>query len=63
MLIRLCKKADGSIDHAVGGCGKLAQKEYKGKHDNLGKIKHWNIARKCDFEAEGKWYKHEPEVF
>ena len=36
-LCRLCKKADGSIDHVVSGCSKLAQKEYKRKHDNLGK--------------------------
>ena len=31
------KKADESIDHVVSGCSKLAQKEYKRRHDNLGK--------------------------
>ena len=25
------------------GCGKLAQKEYKRRHDNLGKIVHWKL--------------------
>ena len=43
MLCRMCKKADESTDHFVSGCRKLAQKEYKGRHDNLGKIVHWNL--------------------
>ena len=50
-LCRLCKKADESIDHVVGGCSKLAQEEYKRRQDNLDKIVHWKLARKCNFEA------------
>ena len=42
------------------GCSKLAQ-EYKREHDNLGKIVHWKLARKCNFEAGDKQYEHEPE--
>ena len=37
---RLCKKDDESIDHVVSGCSKLAQKEYKRRHENLGKTVH-----------------------
>ena len=48
-LCRLRKKADE--DHVVSGCSKLAQKEYKKRHDNLSKIVHWKLARKCNFEA------------
>ena len=40
-------------------CGKLAQTEYKKRDDNLGKIVHWKLARKCDFEAGDKWHEHE----
>ena len=32
-LCRLYKKADESIDHVVSGCNKLAQKEYKRRHE------------------------------
>ena len=39
-LCRLYKKADQSIDHVVSSCSKLTQKEYKRRHDNLGKIVH-----------------------
>ena len=60
-LCRMCRKVDESIDHIVNGCCKLAQKEYKRSHDNLGKILHWKLARKCNFEAGDKCYEHEPE--
>ena len=60
-LFRLCKNADESIDHAVSGYSKLAQKEYKRRHDNSGKIVHWKLTRKCNFEAGDKWYEHERE--
>ena len=33
----VCRKVDESIDHIVSGCSKLAQKEYKRRHDNLEK--------------------------
>ena len=36
-LCRVCGKVNESIDHTVSGCSKLAQKEYKRRHDNLGK--------------------------
>ena len=50
-LCRVCRKVDESIDHIVSGCSKLAQKEYKRRHDNLGKIIHWKLSRKCNFVA------------
>ena len=60
-LCRICRKVDESIDHIVSGCSKLSQKECRRSHDNLGKIVHWKLARKFNFEAEDKWYEHEPE--
>ena len=60
-LCRVCTKVDGSIDQIFSGCSKLVQKEYKRRHDNLGKIVDWKLARKCNFEAGDKWYEHEAE--
>ena len=57
----MCRKVDETIDHIASGCSKLAQKEYKSRHNNLGKIVHGKLARKCNFEAGDKWYEHEPE--
>ena len=48
-LCRVRRKVDESIDDIVSGCSKLAQKEYKRRHDNLGKMVHWKLARKCNF--------------
>ena len=57
----MCRKVDESIDHIVSCYSKLVEKEYKRRHDNLGKIVHCKLARKCNFEAGDKWYEHEPE--
>ena len=48
-LCRVYRKIDGSIDHIVSGCSKLALKEFKRRHDNLRKIANWKFARKCNF--------------
>ena len=50
-LCRVFRKVDETIDHIVSGKSKFAQKEYKRKHDNLGKLVHQKLARKCNFEA------------
>ena len=57
----MCRKVDENIDHIVSGCSKPVQKEYKRRHDNLRKIVHWKLGRKCNFEARDKWYEHVPE--
>ena len=61
LLCGVCRKVDEGIDNIVIGCRKFLQKEYKRRRDNLGKIVHWKLARKCTFEAGNKWYEHEPE--
>ena len=53
-LCRVCRNVDKIIDHIVSGYIKLAQKKYKRRHDNLGKIVHWKLTRKCNFEAGDK---------
>ena len=60
-LCRMCRKVDESIDHIVSGCSKLAQKEHKRRHNNLGKIVYWKLTSKCNFEAGDKWYEHKSE--
>ena len=34
-LCRMCTKADETVNHIVSECSKLAQAEYKGRHDKL----------------------------
>ena len=55
-LCRMCGEKDESMGHLVGECSKLAQAEYKHRHDNVARMMHWNIAH-----SYGKWYEHKPE--
>ena len=53
----MCRKVDESIDHVVSVCSKLAQKEYKRRHDNLAKIVHWKLARNAVSRSRNNYQK------
>ena len=44
----------------ISECSKLAQKEYKTRHDRIGKVVHWEMCRKFQFDYTNKWYMHNP---
>ena len=60
-MCRLCEKKGESVQHITGGCEKLAQKEYKRRHDNVAKKVHWDTCKKNRLEHSEKWYEHPPE--
>ena len=39
---RMCKQNNETISHIVSGCPKLAQMEYKKRHDNVARAVHWD---------------------
>ena len=55
---RLCGDRDETINHVISECSKLAQKEYKARHDRVGKVIHWEMCRKFQFDHTNKWYMH-----
>ena len=55
---RLCGDRDETIKHIISECSKLAQKEYKSRHDWVGKMIHWEIYREFQFDYTNKWYMH-----
>ena len=57
---RLCGDRDETINHIISECKKLAQKEYKARHDWVGKVIHWEMCRKFQFDHTNKWYMHNP---
>ena len=57
----MCRKVDESINHIVSECPKLAQKEYKRRHDWVGKKIHWEVCKEEGFIVNEKWYEHVPE--
>ena len=56
---RLCDDRDETIYH-ISECSKLEQKEYKTRHDWVGKVIHWEICKKFKFDHTNKWYMHSP---
>ena len=49
------------INHIISKCSKLAQKEYKTRHDWVGKVIHWELCKKLKFDHATYWYMHKPE--
>ena len=57
---RLCSDRDETINHIISECSKLAQKEYKARHDWVAKVIHWEMYKKFQFDHANKWYMHHP---
>ena len=51
---RLCGDWDETINHIINECSKLAQKEYKTRPDWVGKVNHWELCKKFQFEPTNK---------
>ena len=56
----LCGDRDETINHIISECSKLAQKEYKPRHDWVDKVIHREMCRKFQFDHTNKWYMHNP---
>ena len=59
---RLCGDSDETINHIRSECSKLAQKEYKTRHDWVGKVIHWEMYKKFKFDHTNNWYIHNPAL-
>ena len=60
-LCRMCSERGESVSHVVSECSKLAQREYKRRHDNVAKYVHWVLCGVGKFERSEAWYNHKPE--
>ena len=56
----LCGDRDETINHIMSECSKLAQKEYKARHEWVGKVIHWEMCKKSKLDHTNKWYIHNP---
>ena len=48
------------INPMISERSKLAQKEYKTRHDWVGKVIHWELCKKFQFGHTNKWYMYNP---
>ena len=47
--------------HIFSECSKLAQAEYKKRHDKVVTMVHWELCSKYGFESANHWYEHRAE--
>ena len=58
---RLCNERDETINHIKSECSNLALKEYKTRHDRVGKVIHWDMRNMLKFDHTNKLNMHYPE--
>ena len=58
---RMCGERDETVNHIESESSKLAQNEFKTRHDWVGKVIHWELCKKLNFHHASKWYTHKPE--
>ena len=51
---------DETIIHIISKCSKLAQKEYKTRHNRVGQVIQWETCKEFKFDHMNKWYMHNP---
>ena len=56
----LCSDRDETINHIISERSQLAQKEYKTRHDCVGKGIHREMCKKFKFDHTNKCYMHNP---
>ena len=50
-----------TVQHILCSCPKLAQTEYKERHDVVGRVIHWEVRKEYGVECSDKWYEHSPK--
>ena len=52
----LCGDRDETVNHIISECSNLAQKEYKSRHNWVGKVIHLELCKKVKFYHINKCY-------
>ena len=57
----MCSEKEETVQHIICECKKLAQREYKRRHDTVAKLVHWKLCEMHNLERTEKWYEHCPK--
>ena len=60
-LCRVCREYNESVEHILNGCQKLANSEYKLRHDRVAAAIHWGICMDLGFTTSSPWFLHYAE--
>ena len=54
----LCKVKEETIDYLVSSCSKIAQTDYKERHNKFAAMLRWDLCRKYNLPTADKWCEH-----
>ena len=54
----MCGVRDETVMHILSECKKLAQREYKKRHDRVASIIHWELCAIHGFQRSKNWFDH-----
>ena len=57
-LCQLCNVKDETMFHILSECTKIAETEYRKRHDGVARLVHWNLCKQYGLNRSGKWYDH-----
>lgn len=60
-MCRLCGSKEETVDHLVSSCSKIAQTDYKSRHDKVAANLHWSLCKQFGFQRAEKWWEHRAE--
>ena len=60
-MCRMCNEREETIFHILSECQKLAQTEYKKRHDKVAQLVHWNLCKRYGIDHDRNWYNHTAE--
>jgi hypothetical protein len=60
-MCRMCGVRDETVMHILSECGKLAQGEYKKRHDRVALLIHWELCAIHGFQRSKNWFDHRAE--
>jgi len=60
-MCRLCGAKEETVDHLVSSCSKIAQTDYKSRHDKVAANLHWSLCKQLGFQRAEKWWEHRAE--
>ena len=58
---RMCNEKEETVSHMLSECEKMAQTEYKKKHNNVAQLIYWNLWKKYGLVRAKNWYAYTAE--
>ena len=57
-LCKMCHQGDETVFHILCESPKMAQTDYKKRHDKVSQLVHWNLCRRYGIQHAKNWYEH-----